>query len=567
MAVDGHGAAIEADGYDPDRLDEDTILNKLTFRQKLWVPLVCSLLCITSIFIFDAFQTRNIRIEERSNSLHNVADIAVGTLKLLDEKVQSGALTKDEAQKLGKELIKSFRFGKDSYMTVSKGTISVMHPIKPELIGTDLVDMKDPNGLYVYREIDRIGHNPEGGGFFRYQWSRPGSTQPVDKLSRVSHFASWDWDLTTGVYMDDIDDVFWKTILKSGGVLAALCVGLVLIVKVVNRSLRHTIGGDPEYASEVAQRISQSDLSVDVLTHETDHSSILFGMKTMQQRLVNTIAEIRRSADTIAIASSEIASGNMDLSSRTESQASSLEETSASMEQLTSTVKQNADNAVEANKLVLSASAVAEQGGRAVAQVVQTMDTINASAKKIVDIISVIDGIAFQTNILALNAAVEAARAGEQGRGFAVVASEVRNLAQRSAGAAKEIKELINTSAHNIEVGSALVAEAGSTMQKVVESVSRVTDIMASITDASREQSTGIGHVGQAITEMDTMTQQNAALVEQAAAAAANMQEQAAALAQLVARFRLSGTNDSALVNRPVSRSGGAAGQRVALPG
>ena len=242
----------------------------------------------------------------------------------------------------------------------------------------------------------------------------------------------------------------------------------------------------------------------------------------------------------------------MDLSARTESQASSLEETSASMEQLTSTVKQNADNAIEANRLVGSASAIATQGGQVVSQVVHTMAAINASAARIVDIISVIDGIAFQTNILALNAAVEAARAGEQGRGFAVVASEVRNLAQRSAAAAKEIKELINASVASIKDGSALVAQAGATMDKVVESVSHVTEIMAAISDASKEQSMGIGHVGQAIIDMDSVTQQNAALVEQAAAAAGSMQEQAANLAQLVARFRLL---DQGNTSRPGQRS------------
>jgi methyl-accepting chemotaxis protein len=230
----------------------------------------------------------------------------------------------------------------------------------------------------------------------------------------------------------------------------------------------------------------------------------------------------------------------MDLSARTEMQASSLEETAASMEELTSTVTQNAGNAVQANELAQSASAVARQGGAVVAQVIGTMDTINASSRKIVDIIGVIDGIAFQTNILALNAAVEAARAGEQGRGFAVVASEVRNLAQRSAGAAKEIKELIGASVDSIAAGSTLVAQAGTTMDQVVASVSRVTDIMADITAASHEQSTGIGHVNQAITEMDSVTQQNAALVEEAAAAASSMQDQAAVLAQLVARFKLS---------------------------
>jgi len=539
-------------------------VSKLTFQQKLWVPLICSLLCITAIFVFDAIQTRNLRIEERSNDLHNIADVGISIVKEFGDQAQAGTLSKEEAQKQAISAIQGFRYGTEGYMTISSGTVSLMHPIKPELNGKDMVDLKDPNGVYVYRVIAQIGHSAEGGGFMRYEWSRPGSTAPVPKLSRVSHYGPWDWDVVTGVYMDDIDDAFRSSLLKSGGVLISVCILLALIVSVVNKSLRHTIGGDPEYVSEVTRQIAEGNLSVEVRTHENDRQSILFDMKTMQQRLAETIGEIRRSADTIALASSEIASGNMDLSSRTESQASSLEETSASMEELTSTVKQNADNAVQANQLVVSASKVAEQGGYVVSKVVQTMDTINSSATRIVDIISVIDGIAFQTNILALNAAVEAARAGEQGRGFAVVASEVRNLAQRSASAAKEIKELINTSVENINQGSALVAEAGSTMDKVVESVSRVTEIMASITDASREQSTGIGHVGQAITDMDSVTQQNAALVEQAAAAAANMQDQAANLAQLVAHFRLNSDNTSTTLPRrvtPISTT-----QRVALP-
>ena len=340
--------------------------------------------------------------------------------------------------------------------------------------------------------------------------------------------------------MDDIDAAFRQSLLTSLGVLLLVCALLAAVVVAINRSLRHALGGDPEYAAEVAGKIANNDLSSSVRTHANDRHSVLYAMKTMQTNLVDAISEIRHSAETIATASSEIASGNMDLSARTEMQASSLEETAASMEELTSTVTQNAGNAVQANELAQSASKVARQGGDVVAQVIGTMDTINASSRKIVDIIGVIDGIAFQTNILALNAAVEAARAGEQGRGFAVVASEVRNLAQRSAGAAKEIKELIGASVDSIAAGSTLVAQAGTTMDQVVASVSRVTDIMADITAASHEQSTGIGHVNQAITEMDSVTQQNAALVEEAAAAAASMQDQAAVLAQLVTRFKLS---------------------------
>ena len=527
-------------------------MNKLSFQQKLWVPLICSLLCLTAIFLYEIIETRSVRIEERQHELSDIGDTGVSILKLYGDQAAAGTLSKEAAQKQAMAVIKGLRYGKDGYLTITSGTRALMNPFKPENDGKDLVDFKDAKGTYLYRDIQAAGASPDGGGFVRYYWARPGSTEPVPKLSRVAHYGPWDWDLVTGVYMDDIDAAFRQSLYKSAGVLALVCAVLWAIVSVVNKSLRHTIGGDPEYVSEIAQQIAGGDLSANIKTHESDRASILYGMKSMQARLADTIGEIRRSADTIATASGEIASGNMDLSARTESQASSLEETAASMEELTSTVNQNADNAVQANQLVLSASAVAEKGGRVVSQVVQTMDTINASATRIVDIISVIDGIAFQTNILALNAAVEAARAGEQGRGFAVVASEVRNLAQRSAGAAKEIKELINASVESINAGSVLVAEAGTTMDQVVASVSRVTQIMAAITEASSEQSTGIGHVNMAITEMDSVTQQNAALVEEAAAAAGSMQEQAGNLAELVSRFKLSG--DQAASGKRTSR-------------
>jgi methyl-accepting chemotaxis protein len=262
-------------------------------------------------------------------------------------------------------------------------------------------------------------------------------------------------------------------------------------------------------------------------------------MKSMRDNLAKIVGDVRGATATISHASDEIASGNLDLSARTEQQAGSLEETAASMEQLTSTVRQNADHAGQANALADTAAGVAQKGSSAVARVVDTMGSIHASSQKIVDIISVIDGIAFQTNILALNAAVEAARAGEQGRGFAVVATEVRNLAQRSAAAAKEIKELIGSSVQQVEAGNLLVAEAGATMTDVLKSVEQMHAIMAEISHASREQSAGIEQVNQAITQMDTVTQQNAGLVQQAASTAQSLQEQAAALDQLVSVFRL----------------------------
>ncbi len=305
--------------------------------------------------------------------------------------------------------------------------------------------------------------------------------------------------------------------------------------------LTRRLGGEPDYAASIANQIASGDLSVEVDTRPGDQGSLLFAMKHMRDGLARIVGEVRNATDTIASASEQIVAGNLDLSARTEQQAGSLEETAASMEQLTSAVRQNSDSARQANELAQSASAIAQEGGAVVAQVVDTMGSINESAKKIVDIIGVIDGIAFQTNILALNAAVEAARAGEQGRGFAVVASEVRNLAQRSASAAKEIKELIGNSVEQVEIGTRLVGQAGATMENVVVSVGRVTGIMSEITSAGREQSSGIEQVNAAVTQMDAVTQQNAALVEEATAASQSMQEQAANLAHMVSVFKLDG--------------------------
>jgi methyl-accepting chemotaxis protein len=318
----------------------------------------------------------------------------------------------------------------------------------------------------------------------------------------------------------------------------ALVAGIAAAV-VITRGLLRQLGGEPEYASTIAGSIAAGDLTVAVETKRNDNSSMLYAMKAMRDSLVGIVAQVRAGTDTIATASGQIAAGNQDLSSRTEEQASSLEETASSMEELTSTVKQNADNARQANQLAVTASEVAVKGGSVVSQVVDTMASINESSKKIVDIIGVIDGIAFQTNILALNAAVEAARAGEQGRGFAVVASEVRSLAQRSAAAAKEIKTLIGDSVGKVDVGAKLVDQAGATMEEIVESVKRVTDIMGEIQAASQEQTAGIEQVNQAISQMDQATQQNASLVEQAAAASEAMQDQASKLAQVVTVFKL----------------------------
>ena len=322
-------------------------------------------------------------------------------------------------------------------------------------------------------------------------------------------------------------------VIIGGGLLAG-ALGYYLIKNVYGQ-----LGGEPSYAQDIVHGIAAGDLTIAIDLHADDTKSLLFAMKSMQQKLSHTMLEIRDSTDTIATASNEISLGNMDLSSRTESQASALEETSASLIDLTNSVKTNADNTRQANQLARSASDVAHRGSTAVLQIVDTMGSINTSARKITDIISVIDSIAFQTNILALNAAVEAARAGEQGRGFAVVASEVRNLAQRSAAAAKEIKELISRSVQEVNHGSSIVASAGATMKEIVDSVQLVTEIMAVISTANEEQRDEINQVSSAINQIDEGTQRNSALVEEAAAASESLRQQSELLAELVGTFKL----------------------------
>jgi methyl-accepting chemotaxis protein len=328
-----------------------------------------------------------------------------------------------------------------------------------------------------------------------------------------------------------------RNLMFALGGLAILLGSMVawLITRSITRPINEAV--------KVAETVAAGDLTSRIDASAKDETGrLLQALKDMNESLVKIVGEVRSGTETIASASGQIASGNLDLSSRTEEQASSLEETASSMEELTSTVKQNADNARQANQLAVSASEVAGKGGMVVSQVVDTMGSIKESSKKIVDIISVIDGIAFQTNILALNAAVEAARAGEQGRGFAVVAAEVRTLAQRSAGAAKEIKSLIDDSVEKVDAGAKLVNQAGTTMDEIVDSISRVTDIMSEITAASQEQTAGIEQINQAITQMDQVTQQNASLVEEAAAASEAMQEQAKSLSRAVSVFRITGT-------------------------
>ena len=364
------------------------------------------------------------------------------------------------------------------------------------------------------------------------------STAFDDSVGALNELTKFNFDGGTAAAAH-ANEVYAQAELWLLGLLAAALALGIGLAWAITRHLLKQLGGEPRAAAEVAKAVAEGDLSTAIRVKAGDTESLMARLHAMQRGLADAVYQVRQGSEHVASASSQIAQGNQDLSGRTEEQATALQQTAATMDQLGTTLRHNADNAAQANQLALGASAVAVKGGEVVGRVVQTMKGINDSSKKIADIISVIDGIAFQTNILALNAAVEAARAGEQGRGFAVVASEVRSLAQRSAGAAKEIKTLISDSVERVNQGSALVDQAGHTMAEIVGAIKRVSDIVGEISSASVEQSSGVAQVGQSVTKMDQATQQNAALVEQSAAAAESLKQQAQALVQAVAVFKL----------------------------
>ncbi|WP_395702702.1 methyl-accepting chemotaxis protein [Aquabacterium sp.] len=463
-------------------------------------------------------------------------EVAHGLIAWAQGEEAAGRLPREQAQRQALQALSQLRYDGQEYFWVNDmQPRMLMHPIKPELNGQDLGAMKDPNGFALFQAmVETVRRN--GQGFVAYQWPKPGADQPVDKISYVKGFAPWGWIVGSGVYTGDLKQAERRKALHIAGVV----LGTVLLAAYLFLCFYRVIDGGLKETRRHLRAMTDGDLTTSPSPWGRDEAAeLMLDLRSMQDSLRSVVSRVRGSSDGILGSAGEIAHGAMDLSARTEAAAASLEESAASMEQISATVRNGAELTAQAAEVARHNAEVADNGGRVMGQVVSTMEAIRGSSSRIAEIIGTIDGIAFQTNILALNAAVEAARAGEQGRGFAVVASEVRSLAQRSASAAKEIKTLIVGSVEQVEAGTGVVRQAGAAMADILGSSRRVDELLGEVATGAREQSAGIAQLGQAIQELDRTTQQNAALVEQTAAAAAAMREQADGLSAEVANFRL----------------------------
>ncbi|MEY2115939.1 MULTISPECIES: methyl-accepting chemotaxis protein [Rhodanobacter] len=517
--------------------------HRLSLNIKVMLVVAVVLVGLVALTVMNTFQGRDLLVRGVQGALQNNVESAISIATAWDERAARGELSRAEAQKHALAQIHDMRWGDGAGYVFAFGDDYTLaeHPIMLDRLGKSVRDMVDRNGKPIFqlmREVDAR----DGSGVTYYDWPKPTSKKIVGKITYSALYKPWGMHFGAGAYLDEVDAQFVHMMKVRMARVALMALLVVLVVWLTMQSIRRSIGGEPTFAVKMVGRMADGNLSVEGAEGvKLAPGSMMHAMQRLHLKLIEVVGQVQHGSQAVSSAAQQIAKGNDDLSQRTQEQASSLEETASSMEEMTSTVRQNAENASHANQLANGAREQAERGGQVVAQAVAAMGEISASSRRIADIVGLIDEIAFQTNLLSLNAAVEAARAGEQGRGFAVVASEVRSLSQRSAAAAKEIKVLIGESVDRVQAGSALVEQSGAALADIVDSVRKVTDIVAEIAAASHEQSAGIDQVNRAVMQMDEVTQQNAALVEEAAAAARAMQEQAGQLQRQMRFFRLDG--------------------------
>lgn len=501
----------------------------------LWFVLAIGVM-VSVLGVWDAWERRSEMVAQRKTELQHVLALA-GTLVDDGKRQIAAGAPAEQVQAETARRLAQMRYGEDGYVGVFGDDFLLRAHPDPKLTGTYVRDIKDKDGLPIFEHLLAQG-KAQGGGFERYVFPRPGTQEALPKISYAVYDPQWKWLLFTGLYVDDVDADFYAGLWRQAGLTLAL---IVLLLTASMRFFRKHVINPLDEAVALCERVAQGDLSNTVPRHHRGEIGRLFdGLALMQERLSRAVRSIVGSTGAIASASRQIAAGSMDLSDRTEKQAAALEQTAASVEEITATVKQSAEHVREVSALSDEAAQLARQGADETLHASEAMQEISTSAHRIGEIIRLIDDIAFQTNILALNAAVEAARAGEEGRGFAVVAGEVRALAQRSATAAKEIKTLIESSSEAVARGSQRVEQASATMSSVLASAKSSAPLMGEIATASAEQSVGIEQINQAVTHLDSVTQQNAALVEEFAASATTLHDQAEDLARAVSVFRLS---------------------------
>ncbi|WP_425488840.1 methyl-accepting chemotaxis protein [Dyella caseinilytica] len=534
------------------------LLEHLSLAARVWLVIAIVVIGLVALTVMSAADSRSLQMQARERALGDQVATATSLLESYHERAVKGEFSEAEAQRRALAALSTLRWnnGTGYVYTFDSGLVMRMHPIMPQRDGKSIHDDADTTGKYFYRDM-LAADQRDGHGLTEYMWPMPGSKGNKLKMTYSSWYKPWDLHVAAGAYFVDIDAQFQQMLI--GSLLRAALVGLLVILVVWEsmRSIRSSIGGEPGVAVTMATRIADGDLSGDNV--QAAEGSLLDALGRMRGKLTDIVGEVQQGAHAVTSAAQQIARGNDDLSYRTQEQASSLEETAASMEEMTSTVKQSAGNAGQASQLATAMRNQAERGGDVAQQASVAMQAIKQASGQIAEIVGLIDEIAFQTNLLALNAAVEAAHAGEHGHGFAVVATEVRNLAQRSARAAKDIKALIGDSVDKVQAGTQLVEASGQALTGIIGSAKKVADIVDEIAAASQEQSAGIEQVNRAVTQMDEVTQQNAALVEEAAAAARAMQEQADRLQTQMGYFRVRGEVRSALKPAPVTA-------RVAMP-